>query len=133
MALFPVPKFIESETKIVGPLAFRQVIFVLITVVVSLLVIKILPPSFAYLAVFGVAVFGFSLAFLKIKDIPFSQFVAEGIGFLFTQRKFAWGMKGREGTYTFKEIVIEKEKKNNQRVKKGGLLEKTIVKVKTKK
>ena len=131
MPLFPVPKFIEMETKILGPLVFKQVVFILITLAVCLLAIKTLPRFLANLVIFGALALGLSLAFLKIDEIPFSQYFFEGISFLFSPRKFAWGGKGKED-FAFKEIELKKENKNQIKMKKESSLEKTIVKIKTK-
>jgi hypothetical protein len=133
MPLVPVPKFIEMETKIVGPLVFRQVVFIAVTLGICFLLMKIAPHFFSYFIAAGVLGFGLALAFLKIEGIPFNEILAGGIGFLFSPRKFVWGAKKGEATYAFKEIEVKKLKKDYLRVKREGFLEKVIIKVKTKK
>ncbi len=133
MALFPVPKFIERESPIVGPLTFKQFIFVLVTVAVCFILYNFLPRFLAFTLIIIVGAFGVALAFLKVGGIPFYQVLLEQLTFLFGPKRFSWG-RGRGGKAAgFKRIELKKEEKIPMKLKKESKLKETVIKIETKK
>jgi hypothetical protein len=103
MPLFPVPKFTEMETKIVGPLTFRQFLFALFTVLVCFLLYRLFPRFLSLFLILIVGALGFALTFLKIGNIPFYQVFFEGLTFFFQPKRLSWGKKGGEEPFAFKK------------------------------
>lgn len=70
---FRVPQFIEYETKIIGPLTYRQALFVLlpagVTFLLYLTIAKTNFPLFLFLAIILMGG-GLALAFVKIEGRP---------------------------------------------------------------
>lgn len=134
MPLYTVPKFTEMETKIVGPLTFRQVIFIFATVGICFILYNILPKFLALPLIFLVGGFGIALAFFKIGGIPLHEMVLAGFLFRFFPREFRWGgKKGKEEPFTLKEIELKKEEKGEIKLKRESKLKEILIKTETKK
>jgi hypothetical protein len=131
--LFPVPKFIERETPIVGPLTLKQFIFLLVAAVSCFILYKIL-PFFIFLPLCLIIVaFSLSFAFLKVGEIPFYQVFLDGLKFFFGPKRFSWSKKGVGKPTTFKEMELKKEEKFPIKVGRESKLKETITKIETKK
>ena len=88
---FEVPQFIEIEDKIIGPLTWRQ--FVYIAGGVGLLLILYFSPLPKIFFVFlGIPLGGlaFSLAFHKVNNRPFSIFLESAASFLVSKKLYLW-------------------------------------------
>jgi hypothetical protein len=133
MPLFTVPKFTEMETKLVGPLTFKQFVFILGTAAICFLVYRLVPHFLSLPLVIIIAALGFALAFLKIGEIPFYQMFLDGLKFLATPRILFWGKKGKREITPWKEMEIKKEEKGQLKIKKESELKNLLVKVETKK
>ncbi len=107
---FEVPQFIEIEDKIVGPLTWKQ--FVYVAGGAGLLVILVLTVPFIIAIFIGIPVVagaGF-LAFHKVNNRPFSFFL-ESFFYYFTNRKlYLWRrnepqiITGREHTLAADQV-----------------------------
>jgi hypothetical protein len=133
MPLFPVPKFIERESPIVGPLTFKQFIFILVTVLVCFILYHLLPRFLSLPLLIIVGAFGLALAFFKIGEIPFYQVLAESLNFFLQPKQLSWGKKRRGETFAFKEMQLKKEEKVPIKTKRESKLRETAIKIETKK
>jgi hypothetical protein len=133
MPLFTVPKFTEMETRLVGPLTFKQFVFIAGTAAICFLVYHSVPRFLAWPLVLVIAALGLTLAFLKIGGIPFHQVFFEGAKFLLVPKKLVWGKGSKRGTAPWKEMEIKKEEKGQLKIKKESELKNLLVKVETKK
>ena len=88
---FEVPQFIEIEDKIIGPLTWRQ--FIYIAGGVGLLLILYFSPLPKIFFVFlGIPLGGlaFSLAFHKVNNRPFSIFLESLINYTRRKKLYLW-------------------------------------------
>lgn len=105
---FSVPQFIEMEPKIVGPLTFKQFLFVGIAGAVCFLLYFIFgKTNFFLFLVLSIMIFGFglALAFLKIGGRPLPTILVNFLKFFLSQKLYLW-QKGE-----FKVGVFKKEEK----------------------
>ncbi len=103
---FEVPQFIEVEDKIVGPLTWKQ--FVYLAGGAGLLVIFYFSFPFFIFAVVGLplgALAGF-LAFHKINNRPFSIFLESFLNYTTQNKLYLW--EREEEQTVGSEIIIEK-------------------------
>ena len=85
---FQVPQFIETETTIVGPLTWKQFIWVALGVGLILLLFRILSgPVFVFAAIIIVAIFG-GLAFLRIEEMTLIEYLMKALGFALGPKKY---------------------------------------------
>jgi hypothetical protein len=87
---FEVPQFIEVEDKIVGPLTWRQ--FIYIAGGIGLVIILYVTLPFILFAIFGVplgALSGF-LAFHRINNRPFSAFLESFVNYMRRGKLYFW-------------------------------------------
>ena len=85
---FQVPQFIETETTIVGPLTWKQFIWVALGVGLILLLFRFLPgPVFVFAAIIIMAVFG-GLAFLRIEEMTLIEYLMKALGFALGPKKY---------------------------------------------
>ena len=76
MPKFQVPQFIETETKLIGPLTLRQVLFVAGGVSMTAMAYVILPTFFFFIAALLILAFFGTLAFIKIDGQPALNYFA---------------------------------------------------------
>lgn len=134
MPLFNLPQFTEVESKIFGPLTFKQFIFLLITIGGGFILYKSLPKFVGLPIVFILVLLGIALAFVKVNGIPFPQFFSNAVYFLFKPKKIVWA-KGKKAGQMLSEIEIKKleKKKVEFALKKNGKLKDLLTKIETKK
>ncbi len=114
---FTVPQFIERETKIVGPLTFKQFIFV--GIAGGLCLFLYFTVSFTTFIILTVLILGtaFSLAFVKIKKIPLPVIIKNFFSFLTEPKVYLWKKKTSPPKIQRKKVkTIEKEEKEEPKV-----------------
>jgi hypothetical protein len=87
---FEVPQFIEVEAKIIGPLTWKQ--FVYIAGGTGILVILYLSAPFFIFVMFGIPVglLAGSLAFHRVNNRPFSIFLEAAVNFFVKNKLYLW-------------------------------------------
>ena len=93
MGQFIVPKFIENEPKIVGPLTFKQFVFVGIAAGVSFLLFLTIPLPFSILTILIVILIGVGLAFGKINEKPLPEILKSFFVFSVSPKMYFWKKK----------------------------------------
>lgn len=112
---FSVPQFIEMETKIVGPLTWRQFIFVGTAGVIIFFLYFILKQRFILYIIIalilGVSAIGF--AFLKVGGRPLPNVLINFVIFNVSSKIYTWKRKQIEPRLVYKKekVRAEKEKK----------------------
>ena len=113
---FKVPKFLEREAKIVGPLTFSQTVYFAVAAAILVFLYFVLPTlwfAVCFLLLGGVA---FGLAFVKIESVPLPQLFLQSFGYFFSPRIYIWRKK--EPLIPIKLVEKKREKKE---VKEGPL------------
>jgi hypothetical protein len=93
---FEVPQFIEVEDKIVGPLTWKQ--FIYLAGGAGMLIILFLSLPFVLFAIIGVplgALSGF-LAFHRINNRPFSVFLESFVNYMRKGKLYLWQRKEQQ-------------------------------------
>jgi len=87
---FQVPQFIEVEDKIIGPLTFKQFIY-LAGSGGAVIVLFVLLPTFIAI-IFGLPIVGLGvlLAFYKVNNQPFIRMVESFIKYSVTSKLYLW-------------------------------------------
>lgn len=87
---FEVPQFIEVEAKIVGPLTWKQ--FVYVAGGVGALTILKLTAPFIVFVIFGIpiAALAGALAFHRINNRPLSIFLESAVHYIFKSKLYLW-------------------------------------------
>jgi len=93
MAQFTVPKFIEHQAKIVGPLTFKQFIFVGAAGAVCFVLYFTIPFFVFILASIVIMLGGFALAFLKSGGRSLPTVLKNFLFFFFTPKMYLWKKK----------------------------------------
>jgi len=111
---FVVPKFIEREMKIFGPITMKFFVILLIVGAILGLLYVNLPRKTFYIVLAIVLPLFFASFFLKVDGIPLYQLYPSIFSFLFSPKVFVWKGKGKfyeEIKYKRKrEIPLKKEK-----------------------
>ncbi len=93
---FIVPKFIEREPKIMGPLTFKQFLYLLVPgVICFFLYFLIAKKNFSLFVFVTIILFGGGIAFgfLKIKGHPLPVFLKNLFSFSLSSKVFIWKRK----------------------------------------
>src|SRR3989344_7866878 len=86
---FQLPQFIETETKLVGPLTLRQFLWVAGGVAILFLLLMTIGLSFAFfVAGIPVAAIFTALAFLKIEGMPLINYVAYLLSYTMNPKRY---------------------------------------------
>ena len=86
---FQLPQFIETETKLVGPLTFKQFLWVAGGAAILFLLFMTLQLSFLFFAI-GIPIAGMflALAFLKIEGMPLINYVTYLLSYLLNPKRY---------------------------------------------
>ncbi len=87
---YQVPQFIEIEDKIIGPLTIKQFIYVVGGVGMAFIVYTYLPFYIALLLIAGIIPLSLALAFYKVNNKPFIDFLESAFLFYTKQNLYIW-------------------------------------------
>lgn len=86
---FQLPQFIETETKLVGPLTLKQFLWVAGGAAILFLLFMTIGLSFIFfLAGIPVAAIFLALAFLKIEGMPLINYIAYLLSYLLNPKRY---------------------------------------------
>ena len=102
---FQVPQFIEVEDKIVGPLTFKQFIYLAGTAGVCIVLYSFLPLFLAIIIMIPMVVFGLALAFFQVNNKPFIRIVEAFLKYSITSNLYIWKHQPKK--------IIQKEEQND--------------------
>lgn len=134
---FNVPQFIEHEAKIVGPLTFKQFVFIGLAVALGVTLYFTVPFT---VFLIGSALLGglaLALAFLKVNGIPFPKVVLSLLKFSGLPKIYIWQRREEPIATTYKKDqvseVFKKEKEGlSLKTTKGSRLKKLQTEIETK-
>lgn len=119
---FIVPKFIERESKIIGPLSLRQFAYVGIAGTICFAIYFIAPIQYF---IFSVIIFGstsLALAFVKINGRNLSIVIVNAVKFTFAPKEYLWEKKKITSPIGLKkEKPLEEVKKEKYKLRMRGL------------
>lgn len=117
---FEVPQFIDIEDKIIGPLTWKQ--FVYVAGGSGILLVLYLTAPFIVFAIVGLPVgaLAFSLAFHRVNNRPFSFFLESFFNYFTNKKLYLW-RKERVQTIVQKEVTEEDPSTTLSYTKKGSL------------
>ena len=85
---FQVPQFIETETKIVGPLTWKQFIWVAMGVGLLLMFVRFLTGFWlVFVSIIVIAVFG-ALAFLRLEEMTLIEYLMKALSYALGPKKY---------------------------------------------
>ncbi len=118
---FEVPQFIEIEDKIIGPLTWKQFVYIAGGGGI-LLVLYLTTKSFIILVTFGLPIgaLAFALAFHRVNNRPFSIFLEAFFTHFTSTRLYIW-QKDRKQTVVLKTTEEETANSSLAYTKKGSI------------
>jgi Zn-dependent protease with chaperone function len=109
---FKVPKFLERESPIIGPLIFKQFLYFGIAALI-LAYIHFVAPFYIFLICLILLVgLATSLAFVKIEGVPLPEVISQSFGFTFSSKMYLWQKK--ESLKPIKIVPRKKEQKEKE-------------------
>ncbi len=87
---FQVPQFIEVEDKIVGPLTFKQFVFIAGGLGMAYVLWRVLPLLAAAPLIVGVLGFAAALAFFQVNGRPFILALENGFYYILHPKLYLW-------------------------------------------
>ncbi len=109
MEQYPIPQFIEQESRIAFFISFRQFFYLVGAGVLCFFLYFTLPRIIFYIASAVIAVASVILAFGTINGTPILNVILGSIGFSFGGKNYTWSKK--ESPYPFKPIQRTQIKK----------------------
>ncbi|MEF8846981.1 MAG: PrgI family protein [Candidatus Paceibacterota bacterium] len=109
MARYRVPKFIEKEPKIIGPMTFKQFTYIGVAGLISAVLyftVSLIPFVLSALLLFAVAM---ALAFITVGGKSLPEIILHSVSFLFSSKVYLW--KKKQST---PKIIEKREKKQPQ-------------------
>ncbi|MDX1535316.1 MAG: PrgI family protein [Candidatus Spechtbacterales bacterium] len=93
MSQYPVPQFIERETKLVGPLTGRQLIIFGVVAFILFVLYFIVPPLVLLLIGAVLLTGAGSLAFIRVNNRSLDEVMFSFINYFFKPRVYFWQKK----------------------------------------
>jgi len=87
---FQVPQFTEVEDKIIGPLTFKQFIYLAGSAGLIVVLFTFLPKFLAIFLGLPIAAFGGALAFYKVNNQSFIKMVESFVKYTVTSKLYLW-------------------------------------------
>jgi len=112
MEPYPIPQFIEQESKIAFFISFRQFFYLVGAGLVCFFLYWILPKLLFLIVAPVVFILGVVVAFVTINGVPILNMVMGAIGFSMGNKNYTWRKK--ESPYPFKPIQRTQIKKIDQ-------------------
>jgi hypothetical protein len=112
MAQYPIPQFIESESKIAFFISFRQFFYLVGAGFVCFILYFILPTTIFYMATAIISIISIILAFGMVNGTPIINYILGSIGFSIGGKDYTW--KKKESPYPFKPIMRTQIRKIEQ-------------------
>ncbi len=133
MAQYPIPQFIEEESKIVFFLTFRQFFLLVGGGAICFLMFLVLPILlFVILSIF-VMVLVSAIAFLKIDGIPIIKVVLNFFGFATQNKNYTWKKEELSQPFIQRDQVTEGTKETSEPTQPISRLEEIKKMIETKK
>ncbi len=117
---FTVPQFIEHEAKIVGPLTFKQFVFIAIAGAICFFIYNIAP---FYIFAIAAVIFGggsLALAFLEIQGRSLPIVLSNLLRFNFAPKMYLWKKSQVPIKVLKKEKKVQPEKEQESPLKIAG-------------
>lgn len=105
---FQVPQFTDVEDKIIGPLSFRQFVYLAGAAGAIVVLFSVFPRFIAILIALPVGAFGAALAFVKINNQPFIKTVESFLKYSLTSKLYLWKHSDPNKTKQTKKSVDPK-------------------------
>ncbi len=102
---FQVPQFIEHEPKVIGPLTFRQFIYLGIPAAIGFFLYFLMPFSIFLPITIVMGAIGMVLAFFKVGGRSLPGFLVGAISFFIKPKQYTW--KKGEGVEQIKQIAYK--------------------------
>lgn len=102
---FQVPQFTDVEDKIIGPLTFKQFVYLAGSAGIIVVLFSFLPKFLAIFFALPVAAFGAALAFYKLNNQPFIKVVESFVKYSVTSKLYLWKHERKETSATEKKAV----------------------------
>jgi len=109
---YPIPQFIEADSKIAFFISFKQFFYLIGAGVICFFMYFLLPRFLFYFLSFIVFVGAVILAFATINGTPILNVILSSIGFSMGGKNYTW--KKKESPYPFKPIVRTQIRKIEQ-------------------
>ena len=112
MEQYPIPQFIEQESKIAFFISFRQFFYLVGAGIVCFFLYFILPRILFFLLSAIIFIATLILAFATVNGVPILNMILGAIGFSLGGKNYTW--KKKESPYPFKPIKRTQIKKIEQ-------------------
>ena len=107
---FRVPQFIEVEDKLIGPLTFKQFIYVVGSGAMAFVIYSLMPVKFLGI-IFGLPAlaFGIGLAFVQVNNKPLVFTLEAAFNYFRKNRLYIWKKVPKKGVVKKVEEEVEEE------------------------
>lgn len=112
MEQYPIPQFIEQESKIAFFISFRQFFYLVGAGIICFFIYWFVPTFLFYLISAVIFIATLILAFATINGVPILNMIFGAIGFSMGGKNYTW--KKKESLYPFKPIKRTQIKKIEQ-------------------
>lgn len=109
MEQYPVPQFIEEESRIISFVTFRQFFYLVGAGAIIFISYYALPFVVFVVVAVVIGVLALGLAFFKIDGVPVLEIATHSIGFLGKTKNYTWHKK--ESMFPFKTVQKAEIKK----------------------
>ena len=102
---FQVPQFIEIESKIFGPLTFKQFIYLAGGAGISFMIYTALPFFIAIMLIVPVVAFVIALSFYKVNNRPFIKVTESALRYFMAPKIYIWKKEKIQQPETIEKMI----------------------------
>ena len=106
---YQVPQFIEVEDKVIGPFTVKQFVYLVGGAGMSFIIYTFLPFYIALILIAGVTPLSLALAFYKINNKPFIDFLESAFMFYTRKNLYIWKKEEKKVEAKEKDAVDSKQ------------------------
>ncbi len=115
---FQVPQFIEHEAKVIGPLTFRQFVYLGVAAGIAMFLYFLAPFGIFLISAVALGLIALALAFVKIGPKTMPQLIVDLVNFGLSPKTYIWkASKGKLALQTEQIYAQSEEKEVEKKVK----------------
>lgn len=97
---FQVPQFIEIEDKVIGPLSFKQFIYIAGSIGLAFICYTFLPIYLALIPIGAIIALGLALAFYQVNNRPFIIVFQSALRYYMNNKLYLWHQRSNQAVLT---------------------------------
>lgn len=112
---FQVPQFIEHEAKVIGPLTFRQFVYLGIAAGIAMFLYFLAPFGIFLISAVALGLVALALAFVKIGPKTMPELIVDLVNFGLSPKTYIWKAARSKQTQARQQTYVQPEENETEK------------------